>query len=119
MLTLLVLLCRRYLYDMTSKWLTGGSNYKVDRVYVWNAGENGWSCWLSLGADFHQGGGGRSPTRGAEPRQRGRTPTGWPDTTQPRNPTAGGTRQSLTSEKCKHPYPGRCHVLVTAPRSCA
>jgi hypothetical protein len=39
-LLLLVLVFRRYLYDMTSKWLRGGSNYKVDRVYVWNAGEH-------------------------------------------------------------------------------
>jgi hypothetical protein len=34
--------CRRYLYDMTSKWLKGQSNYKLDKIYVWNAGMWGW-----------------------------------------------------------------------------
>lgn len=30
---------RRYLYDMTSKWLKGGSAFPISNVYVWNAGE--------------------------------------------------------------------------------
>lgn len=77
-LLLLVLLSRRYLYDMTSKWLTGGSNYKVDRVYVWNAGENGWSCCFLWGRTSPRGGvgvppGGRSPARGDGPPPAGQT----------------------------------------------
>lgn len=35
----LMVCCRRYLYEMTSKWLKGGSDYKLDKLYVWNAGE--------------------------------------------------------------------------------
>lgn len=31
--------CRRYLYDMTSKWMKGNSDYKLDKLYMWNAGE--------------------------------------------------------------------------------
>lgn len=33
-----VVSCRRYLYDMTSKWLKTGGDYGVDKIYMWNAG---------------------------------------------------------------------------------
>lgn len=38
---------RRYLYDMTSKWLKGQSDYKLDKIYVWNAGS-----WDALGVHY-------------------------------------------------------------------
>lgn len=45
---------RRYLYDMTSKWLKGQSNYKLDKIYVWNAGVSGWDAgWGKAFQDVH------------------------------------------------------------------
>lgn len=32
---------------MTSKWLKGGGEYKLDKMYVWNAGS-----WDALGVHF-------------------------------------------------------------------
>lgn len=39
-LTAANVLCRRYLYSQMSKWLkSGAGEYKLDGVYVWNAGQ--------------------------------------------------------------------------------
>lgn len=61
---------RRYLYDMTSKWLQGGSAYPISNVYVWNAGETlkaappscpAWSLMHGLPEDWWMSACWRSP----------------------------------------------------------